>query len=380
MRILYVIDSLVPSGAERSLAALAPEYAAQGVGLDVAYLHDRPGLQDELAGAGAGLTCLAGPGGRAGLVSRARRLIRDRSPDLVHTTLLEADLIGRVAARLARVPVVTSWVNPAFGPEHLHHPGVAPWKVQLGLRLDRLTARGAARFHAITAYIGELMRRTLRVPPDRVEVIPRGRDPAALGRRTGERRLRARQLLGVTDEDPVLLCVARQDRQKGLDVLIRGLPAVLERHPSARLLVVGREGNATALLKTLVDEGRLGHAVRFVGLRDDVPDLLCGADVFVLPSRWEGLGSVLLEAMALEAPIVASDIPPIREVVEHASTALLPPPERPNELAGAVSEVLGDPEAAGQRARAARRRFMERFTIGGIAREMVAFYRRALDG
>jgi glycosyltransferase involved in cell wall biosynthesis len=379
MRVLYLIDSLVPSGAERSLAALAPAYAARGISLDVAYLHDRPGIQDELEAAGADLFCLAGPGGRLGWAIRARNLILRRRPDLVHTTLIEADLVGRVASRVAGTPVVGSWVNPYFGPQHLHHPGFPSWKVRIGLSLDRWSARWVTRFHAISGYIAEVMGRTLGVAGERIDVVPRGRDPAAIGQPTPDRRRKARATLGVADDELLLLTVARQDRQKGLDVLVEAMPSVLSRFPKARLVMVGREGNMTGLLRRRIHDHGLEAAVSSIGPRSDVLDLLCGADLFVFPSRWEGLGSVLLEVLALEVPIVASDIPPVREVVGEG-VATLVPPERQRELSAALISCLADPHAGAARARMGRQRFLDRFTIDRVADGMANFYARALGG
>jgi glycosyltransferase involved in cell wall biosynthesis len=102
--------------------------------------------------------------------------------------------------------------------------------------------------------------------------------------------------------------------------------------------------------------------------------------VFVVPSRWEGFGSVLLEAMALEAPIVASDLPAVREVVAHGDSALLVPPDRPADLAAAITVTLTDPAGAASRARRARERFLATFTIDRVADAMADLYRRALAG
>jgi glycosyltransferase involved in cell wall biosynthesis len=379
VRILYVIDSLVPSGAERSLAALAPEYRRLGVALDVAYLQDRPGLHAELRAAGATLFCIAGPGGRIGWVRRLRRLIVDRRPDLVHTTLAEADLSGRIAARLAGTPVVSSLVNVQHGPQQLADPKVPRWKLQAAKVADQITARGVVRFHAITRFLADVMARTLRIRRDRIDVVPRGRPAGELGSRSEERRRGAREALRLHDDTTLLVSVARQDRQKGLDILLRAVPAVREAVPDLLVAVVGREGNMTDDLRALVEELGLEGPVRFLGLRGDVPELLCAADAFVLPSRWEGLGSVLLEAMALEAPIVASDIPPVREVVDEETAALVAV-ERPAELASAIVEVSRDRQGSLHRAALARRRFLDEFTIEPVAEAMVAFYRRALSG
>lgn len=379
MHVLYVIDSLAPGGAERSLAALAPRYAARGVALDVAYLKERPGVQGELVRAGATLFSLAGSGGRAGWVRRATRLVRRRRPDLVHTTLFEADIAGRVAASLAGVPVVSSLVNPEYGPEQLSDPRLSRWKVRGARLVDALTARRVARFHAITSYVADVMAGRLGLRRDRIDVVPRGRDPEELGRRSPERRAAARDGMGVGPETAVVLAAARHEHQKGLDVLLEAFPLVLREVPSARLVVAGREGNQTPLLRTAVERLGLAGAVRFLGVRDDVPDLLCAADVFVLPSRWEGLGSVLLEAMALEAPIVASDVPAVREVVGDGEEARLVPPERPDALASRIVATLADARGAADRARRARARFLQRYTIDRVADQMIAFYDRSVS-
>src|SRR5438132_1164237 len=120
MHVLYLIDSLhAGGGAEESLAALAPKLVARGATLDVAYLRERAGLQARLAQAGATVFSLAGWGGRAGWIRRARKLIHIRRPDLIHTTLFESDVVGRVAARMSGLPVVSSLVNVAYGSEQM---------------------------------------------------------------------------------------------------------------------------------------------------------------------------------------------------------------------------------------------------------------------
>ena len=107
-------------------------------------------------------------------------------------------------------------------------------------------------------------------------------------------------------------------------------------------------------------------------------DLLCAADVFALPSRWEGLGSSLLEAMALEAPIVASHLPAVREVVTP-ETATLISPGRSEALAQAIGDSLADRSSATARATRARQRFLDMFTIHRSGAEIVAFYERAMS-
>jgi glycosyltransferase involved in cell wall biosynthesis len=119
--------------------------------------------------------------------------------------------------------------------------------------------------------------------------------------------------------------------------------------------------------------------VRFLGARADVYDLLCAADVFAFPTRWEGMPGAILEAMALGAPIVASDVPPVREAVRDGVSARLVPPGEPEALALAITATLQDPAGAAERAATARAEFEARFTIRRAADGMLAFYEHALS-
>ncbi|MBK5286860.1 MAG: glycosyltransferase [Acidimicrobiia bacterium] len=380
MRVLTIIDSLDASGgAERSLAALAPELVSAGIDLHVAYLRDRPrSIAEQLVDSGAAVHSLVGRGGRASDTLRTAKLVRAVRPDLVHTTLFEADQAGRIGARATGRPVVTSLVNVAYGTDQSTSPDLARWKVRAAQTTDALTARAAVRFHAITAHVADVMAARLRIPRDRIDVIYRGRDPHQLGRRTAERRARIRRDLGLNDQQPVVLAVGRQEWQKGHDVLIAALPELARRWPSLTLLIAGRPGRQSADLEQAVARTGLSDRVRVLGFRDDVAELLCGADVLAFPSRWEGLGSSLLEAMALEIPIVASGLPAVREVLSPAEARLVAPAE-PDLLAAAIGECLADPTGATRRTEAARHRFLREFTVQASASSMTAFYERALQ-
>ncbi len=380
VHVLYVIDSLDASGgAESSLAALAAPMVTEGLRLDVAYLHERPGVHDELRTAGASLFSLVGP--RRTAARRVAELTRRRAPDLVHTTLFEADVSGRIGAALAGVPCVTSLVNASYGADHVHDPALLAWKVRGAQALDIATATLATRFHANAQHVADLMSRRLLIPQRRIDVIPRGRDDQALGRRSDERSSRVREHLGVDPTTTLIVAVARHERQKGIDVLIDALPRVLACRPQIQVVIAGREGNQTAQLRDAIVRLGLDDIVRLLGTRDDVADLLSAADLLVAPSRWEGLPGVLIEALALEAPIVASDLPAVHEVVgSGGSVAHLVPPDRPAELADAIVDVLSDPSTATARARRGRARFICAFTIESIADRMIEFYGRSVSG
>jgi glycosyltransferase involved in cell wall biosynthesis len=379
-RVLQVIDSLARAGAEQSLVALAPHLVVGGVDLHVAYLVERDDLRPELERIGVPVTSLTPPDGRRHRqwwYHRLRELIAAVGPDVVHTTLFEADLTGRRAAAHAGVPCVSSLVNSTYDPGQARRDGVSWLKLRAAQAADVLTARRVARFHAVTDHVARVMSRRLLVPRSRIEVIPRGRDPEALGRRDPARARAVRAGLGVPETAPLVLAVGRQEPQKGFDVLLRALPQVRARFPDLRVLVAGREGRATGELAGLVAAGGLGDAVTFLGVRDDVPDLLAAADVFAFPSLREGAGGTLLEAMALECPVVASGLPTLREVVDPTTARLVRPGDA-DDLARGLVEVLADPAGAATRARAARARFERGWTVQATARRWVAFYDRVV--
>ena len=383
MRILYLIPSLDRSGgAEQAIASLTGPLAERGVILDVVtFGGGRVGAAGSLAErveeAGGQVSSLE-PGGRVGQVRQVRALVAARRPDLVHTTLFDADVVGRVAGRTAGTPVVSSLVNVAYGPEQRANPALRPWKLETVRWIDRATARSVRRFHALSPHVAEVMGRRLGIRPDRIDVIPRGRDAAALGEPTTARRTRVRASLGADDDRLVVVAAARHEFQKGLDVLIAAWPSVRAAHPDAVLLIGGRTGNETGRLEAAIEAQGAEAGIELLGARDDVADLMVASDVFVVPSRWEGFGSILVEAMALGVTLVASDVGPVAEVV-GTGWARLVPPDRPDVLAAAVLDAAGQGDAERERrAATARARFAEHFRIDVVADATAEFYRRAL--
>jgi glycosyltransferase involved in cell wall biosynthesis len=150
---------------------------------------------------------------------------------------------------------------------------------------------------------------------------------------------------------------------------------VVCQHPGAQLLIVGREGFATASLERRREELGLGAHVHFLGVRSDVPEILAAADVFAFPSLYEGLGGSVLEAMGLALPVVASDLPALREVVENGRSAYLVPPADPAALAGRIAQLLGDPVRARAMGSHGRGVFQAKFTIERSAERMVELCR-----
>lgn len=373
MRVLYVIDSLAPGGAETSLAELAPGMIARGLDLHVLPLGTALDLAPRLVDAGAVVHEPTVRGGRIGNVRSVLATIREVQPDLVHTTLYEADIAGRVAARIAGVASSTSLVNDSYNASHRREaPAV---RLAAAYALDRLTILSAQRFHAISTAIAKSLGPRLGVRPDLIDVIPRGRDPERFPFRSAEVRRHTRQALGLDEAVPVVLAVGRQEPQKGLQHLLRAAPIVMRSHPELVVLIAGREGRVSEQLRKLASE--LAVDVRFLGSRTDVPDLLSAADVLCFPSEREGFGGVLVEALAVGCPIVGSAIPTTLEVLSGAEIGYLSPVGDATAVARDLLTVLQDPASAAVRAARGRDRFDAHYTVESVAARMVDFFTRA---
>lgn len=353
---------------------LAPFFAAHGVEPVIGVLHDRAGMAEEARAQGTQVLRLDGRGGVLGAVRRVRHALRAGQFDLLHTTLFEASLVGRCAAIGVRCPVVTSLVNTPYGPDQRAQLGLT--RVRAVQLLDALSARAVRRFHANAHHVATTMSARLHLPADRIEVIHRGRDAQSLGRRDDVRRARARGMLGVSEGGLVVLVLARHEHQKGIDVVMEAMAASGPEMDAALLVIAGREGRATNALHDQARRLAMQERVRFLGYRDDVAELLCAADIFVLPSRREGFPGVLVEAMALEVPIVATRVPGAEEALGEDGGLLVPIGDV-DALRVALDATVRSQPATAQRVLAARKRFEQLFTTDAIAGQMADFYRRA---
>lgn len=375
MHVVHLINGLGPGGAERSLVELLPYYRENGIASTVVHLKDRSvGFEAEARGIDCTIHRLSGDS-LSQWIPAFRRYVKQVRPDLVHTSLLEAHLVGRLGAAGTGVPVVSSLVNTTYEGPRVQDPNLSTWKFRLVRLADMFTARLlTAHFHAITHTVQASYEKTLGLDPARITVVGRGRSRERLGERTPERRAQVRHTLGIEDDRVVLLNVGRQDYQKGQIFAVEAMPALLERRPNVLLVIAGRPGTQTPDLQEAVRRLQLEEHVRFLGHRDDVTDVMAAADLFVFPSLFEGLGGAVIEAMGLGLPVVASDIPVLREVLGEAGTFARP--GDPDALADQLDQLLRNPARANRLSNVGAERFEQRFEIRQTAAEMVAMYRQ----
>jgi glycosyltransferase involved in cell wall biosynthesis len=374
MHVMHVIDGLYGGGAETSLLEVAPALADRGVKTSIVALKEDDGsLEDRLRTAGIAPVRLKRRN-PASLAIELRNIIRSERPDLLHTTLMWSNLVGRIAARAVRTPVVTTLANRDYGPEHRGDSRYGPWGVRAVHSAEVITGPLTACFHAVSEDVATVMRRRLKIPTDQIRVVYRGRDTSRMGSATLDRRLRVRAALSISATTPLVLSVGRLDRQKGVETTIAAFRHLLAQVPDAVLLLAGRPGNVSALTEALAQDT---PGIRLLGHRTDIPDLMCAADVLSFPSRWEGLPGTMIEAMAMRLGIVASDIPPVVEVLGNVDWPLVPPDD-PLALASGLASVLRGGAVNDAQRGAGEKRFRALFTAEAASEGMVKLYQDVL--
>jgi glycosyltransferase involved in cell wall biosynthesis len=383
VRVAFVINSLGAGGTERSTTVLLPHLRDRGIEPVVLVLaHRAEGDEATVIEAGFAVHVVE----PTALVARVRALrghLGALRPDVVHTAIFEADVAGRLAAIGTGIPVISSLVNTPYDPERLRDPNVSSRKLQAVRAIDGATGRLlTTRFHAVTEGVAEDAVTSLHLPPSRISVVERGRDPQALGRRSAPRRAAVRDRLGWGDDRTLVLAVGRQEHQKGHVHLVRALARLSGGRPEIEVAIAGRSGNATAAIEAAVASTppEVRDRIHLLGHRDDIPDLLAAADVFAMPSLYEGTAGAAIEAFALEVPVVATTLRGTRGLLIDGENALLVPVGDDRALADAILATLDDPDATATRVKAGRNAFEERFTLERSADAMAALYQDVARG
>jgi glycosyltransferase involved in cell wall biosynthesis len=389
-RVLFVSPGRALGGAEHSLLLLLRGVRAGGVDPSVAVFGQGP-FRDRLSALGIPTldvelprwTRAVGryrlPGGpvggavlMAGGLPAALRLAaaaRRAGVDLIHTNGMKAHLLGGLAGRLIRVPVI--W--------HLRDFPPAGWA-------GRTFGEAARRLPEVVLAPSEAVAASVRLPGGaRPRVVP---DPVDLDRfHPGITRNRIRQELGMGGEELLIGMIGHLTPWKGHEVFLEITRAVADRMPRSHFVVVGgsiyeTHGHADypETLRQRAAALGLSDRVTFLGIRDDIPELMAGLDVLVhAPTAPEPFGRVLAEAMAVGRPVVAARCGGIPEVVADGVTGFLVPPVDVGAFTVAVVRLLEDPELCRRLGGAGRRRAEARFGVEAHAASVLEVYRAVLE-
>lgn len=315
MKVLYVIDTLMPSGAEQSLAQIAENFKRfQPV---FVHLYKGDSLKKELNEKSIIVHSLNfSPSAKYKEVQKKLgEIYKLENPDVIHSTLFRSDLITRRLKSEYNIPLVSSFVNNSYNPLRFKGKSfITQAKLRLVQFYDTISSRKVDLFISNSETIKITKARSTMVNLDKVKVIYRGRDITKF-EDLSSKDLEIRKSLNLGD-DLILLNVSRLIERKGQLDLINALPELQKKYPNVNLLIAGH-GDFESTLNERSRELGLSNSVQLLGRRNDVPQLLSMADVFVYPSYFEGLPGALIEAMFSGKIIVCSDIPENMECVNE---------------------------------------------------------------
>lgn len=373
VRVMLLISSLEHGGAERQVVELANRLGKDGFRVLVCALEDCNPLADQLVHREGNFRVVAKRGRYdPSVIWRVARLMRQERIQLVHAFLFDAEMVARLAAKLAGVPVVVASernIDMRVG-----------WVQWLGKRLTR------SWFDVLIANSetgGRFNTRMYGIDPARIRVIRNGVD---IERFRPLDQTECRETLGLPVGVPVVGMVAAFKRQKNYEDFLHLARRLLDRLPRVRFACVGEplrdnlQGAAVYQreILTLVDQLRLREHIAFLGRRDDMPAVYNSFDVTVLPSKREGTPNVLLESMACGVPVVASDISDNAHVVPEGRAGFVVPLGDVERLTQRTYELLVDPARRTAMGQTARHWVASEFSTAALVQRTAAVYTETL--
>jgi len=301
-------------------------------------------------------------------------LIRRYKPHIVHTHTSKAGVLGRLAAWLARVPAI---IHKPHG--HVFYGHFGPRVSRFFLLVERLLSRITDQVITLTPMEAR-DHLTLKVlTADKISIIHSG---VELNRyhTTTRKRQKKKKEIGISPDALVVGFVGWLIPIKGVIYLVKAMAEVVQRHPNSLLLLVGQgdeRGEEEIKIREKVESLGLEDRVRFLGWRSDVDAIMGCFDIFILPSLNEGMGRVLVEAMAAGLPIVASRVGGIPDLVTHGENGLLVPPADAGALERAISDLLSD-KAKRKRMGETGKRICRPYNVEAMVEKIDNLYSRLL--
>lgn len=335
MHLVFLITNLERGGAETQLACIAPRLKLRGWDITIIAMMTPTAYVPELEAGGISVVALGGKRGVPSLrtFTQTIRILRQLRPEVLVTFNFPADMLGRVAGRVAGVPTIVASIRSA------HTFGL--WREWAYRWTDRLVSHTVAN----CACARDVFVRRRILAPGRVGVLPNGLDVAAF-----QERAREGDAEGQAPE-PCRgfrwVAVGNIQACKDYPTTLQAVRLLAAEGQDFHLLVAGG-GPSIAELRALVDELQLSARVTFLGLRADVPAILSRADGYVLSSTFEGMPNAVMEAMAAGLPVVATRVGGVPELVVDGVTGLLVRPGQPAALADAMARIMRTPLAERQ--------------------------------
>jgi len=365
--ILFLTTFLAYGGAEIQVAQLAMRLQARGWDVDVVSMRTPEALTDDLQQAGVFVQTLGmrkgAPDPRA--IFRLARIIRQQRSKIVHSHMVHANLLARATRPFApaKVWLCTAHSTDEGGPNRERAYRLTDFLCDL---TTQVSMAGLRRYVEVKA-----------TPRQKIRYLPNGVDTQKFHPRK-ETRARVRRDLGLGDAF-FWLAVGRLDPAKDYPTMLRAF-ARSRRGARRPLLMIAGQGPERARLETLADQLKIGDAVRFLGVRQDVPALMAAADAFVMSSAWEGLPMVLLEAQATALPAASTDVGGVNEVIDDDRSGYLVPSGQPDALAGAMLRMMALSEKERhEMGRAGRAKIEAIYSLDHVVSQWEALYLQLLS-
>jgi glycosyltransferase involved in cell wall biosynthesis len=330
-RILMLVTNLTFGGAETQVVRLAIDFKARGYEVCVVSMMTPETWVQQLVAAGVKVETLGMARGSADprAILRLRKLIKQFQPDAVHCHMFHANLLGRITRIFCPMPALICTVHNLR--ETSERGGGTAWKEAL----YRVTDFLATRTTIICKAAFDRYVKVRAVPRFRLEVVPNGIDTKAF-RPSAELRQASRRALGVENRF-VWLAVGRLVKQKDYPNLIKAVARLSEL--DFVVLVAGNGPLEEELRSDCANRG-LSDKIQFMGAREDIRNLYAAADAYVMSSEFEGFSMALLEAAAMELPVVATDAGGNREIVVDGVTGYIVPTMNPLQLASKMRNLM----------------------------------------
>jgi glycosyltransferase involved in cell wall biosynthesis len=362
-----IIDDLGLGGAQRQLVELVRGLPRERYRVHVISLSTRKvDYVATLQGLGIEPTLIDQAGKWSwGVFRKLWRELRRIRPQVVHTWLFTADLYGRLAAWLAGVPRVVCAVR-----------SVEPWKPKHYIWVDRLLRLITHAYIVNAAEIGRVIARRDWVSTAKISTVYNGLDLERLDRRQAQPRLHG--LLGLPSAVPLVGVVGRLAKEKNQALLVRAAGYVVKQHPRVHFVAVGN-GPELEALQALACELGVSEHMHWVSAQRDIASVYASLSIVVVTSFYEGCCNVLLEAMAMGCPVVATAVGGNPEFIEHGRTGYLVPSDDADALASILLELLGDEAKRAAVGEAACAYARSRFALEHLVSATEAVYQKILS-
>lgn len=368
--ILHIVPKLSTwGGVGNQLLLLLKNYARDEFLPIVCSLRDKGVVGEEIEDLGIEVICLNRDFKRGfywTVVKELRTLMKQRNIQIVRTHEYRANLHGRLAALLAKVPCIVGSVHNVYNARDK----------KLNRRiLNRYLGIFTDRVVAVSEEVKKEIVRYDSVPENKVAVIYNGVDRKRFVDIDAQS---IRSEFHIPKSTPIIGTVGRFFPQKGQKYLLEAVAKVRNKFPHIAVFVIG-DGSLKEELQDHTKKLNIEQNIIFTGVRRDIPALLSAMDIFIFPSLWEGFGNALVEAMAAGKPIIATDIPSVREILDSGKSGIVVPPANSEAIARSLDLLLSDRALAENLGNAARERALSSFTIDSTVRGYSSLYRSILE-